>query len=133
MDELGRHSTKWTEKQAIQMRDMECMSVKYPMPPLSPIPRKDLINEGVDDGDGSHTIVPGSDRYGFLDHVMPPPMKMSGGGGLQQSTHGVKGSIANIPTNDYEVSVGQVRERTPLFLSWTLMTRSVISSSDPPL
>ena len=109
MDELGRHSTKWTEKQAIQMRDMECMSVKYPMPPLSPIPRKELINDGVDDGDGgSHTRIPGSDRYGFHDHVMPPPMKMSGGGGLQQSTYDVKGSIANIQSNDYEVSVKKV-------------------------
>ena len=33
MDKFLFHSTKRTEKQAIQMRDMECMSVTNPMPP----------------------------------------------------------------------------------------------------
>lgn len=125
LDELGRHSTKWTEKQQIQIRDMECMSVKYPPPPMSPITRKDVINnhhnDDADDDageEGSHTAIPspGIDRYGFSDHVMlPPPMKMmsSSGGhhhgatGLQMSSpsqYDLKGSVANIQTNDYEVS-----------------------------
>lgn len=84
---------------------------------------------------------------------MPPTIKMSGGGGLKESTYDVKGSIANIPSNDNEVSVEKVgdgssslkwRDResvrdqkkshpllywTPLFLSVTLTTGSVISSS----
>lgn len=116
MDELGRHSTKWTEKQQIQIRDMECMSVKYPMPPLSPLPRKDVIN-GHDQQsmEGMHTVLPDTDidRYGFHDHVMPPPMKMSGHHhaaiGLQTSTYDLKGSAAgnmmmnNGHPNEFEV------------------------------
>ena len=67
----------------------------------------ELINDGVDEGDGgSHSRIPGSDlRDGFHDHMKLPTIKMSGGGGLQQSTYDVKGSIAKIPSNDYEVSV----------------------------
>lgn len=112
LDELGRHSTKWSEKQQIQM---ECMSVKYPPPPLSPITRKEVIN----DEDSSHRM----DRYGFHDHVMqstPPPMKMSHGGG--GSSYALKGSVTNIPTNDYEVSkLRRQRERqTDLLLSFLL-------------
>lgn len=119
MDELGRHSTKWTEKQQIQIRDMECMSVKYPPPPMSPITRKDVINDHEGGGDtgeeGSHTAIPSAsmDRYGFHDHVMlPPTLKMMSSGhhnaaamGLQSSQYDLKGSLANIQSNDYEVSV----------------------------
>lgn len=88
------------------MRDLECMSVKYPPPPLSPITRKDVINDG-DDETGSHRTM---ERFGYHDHVMPPPMKMSLGGsstaaGIPGQNYGFKGSVANIPTNDYEVSV----------------------------
>lgn len=114
LDELGRHSTKWTEKQQHQIRDMECMSVKYPPPPLSPITRNDLINdhqhhrhpESDDAEEGSQT----AERYGFQDHIVMPMKMSSGSGGHQHqgsmgwSTYDQKISTGNLLSNEREVS-----------------------------
>lgn len=130
LDELGRHSTKWTEKQQIQIRDMECMSVKYPPPPLSPITRHDIISgDDPEEVNGSQTIIPGGDRYGFHDHIMhPPPMKMSGHHaaaiGLQQSAYHSKGSISNIPTKEFEVSDTTENFRSVTFIGWIWISKS---------
>lgn len=109
MDELGRHSTKWTEKTQMQMRDLECMSIKYPPPPLSPITRKEVINDNEDEEHSAHSrsaAAAAADRYGFHDHIVPLPMKMSVSGHLPSTTpsYGLKGSLANIHGNEYEVS-----------------------------
>lgn len=101
LDELGRHSTKWTEKHHIQMRDLECMSVKYPPPPLSPITRKDVINGNeVGGGGDGHMMVASATsmdpRYGFHDHLMQP-IKMP-------LPHAELSAQTSVMQNDYEVN-----------------------------